>query len=68
MSDLKWEPPGQRQQREQGRDQTISELYRLLADQEQTDRRRFWISTTLSILALLASIVAAAAGVIACLH
>ena len=68
MSDLKWESPGQKQQRTQNRDHTISELYRLLADQERTDRRRFWVSTILSILALLASTIAAAAGVISCLH
>ena len=58
MSDLKWESPGQRQQREQDAQLAAKEIQQILAKdredrlawqkvQEKTDRRRFVITTAL---------------------
>ena len=75
MSDLKWESPGQRQLREQDAQQAAKEIQQLLAKdreerltlqraQENTDHRRFVITTVLMIFSLVAAVVAAIAAVL----
>lgn len=75
MSDLKWESPGQRQQREQDAQFAAKEIQQILAKdreerlvwqkaQEKTDHQRFVITTVLMTFSLVAAVVAAIAAIL----
>ena len=71
MSDTKWESPGQKQRREWAAQDTISDIHQLLerdkrerSEKEKVDRRRFWITTVISVGSLIAAVIAAVAAVL----